>query len=103
MNNEQKLLARAAVEDWQPTEHGTHNERKIPENYGYIQATSGLCEMTDRYKFMLEAEARFWQESKLKHPEQWQVQLRRLRHTRGTIFVSRLLERIRRIERKRLL
>ncbi len=76
--------------DYFETLHGKHNE-DLENHRGYSQAASGLCYLNQTQKRMLTAELKFWKKYKNSHPELWETTLMRLRQTRGTIFVDRLI------------
>ncbi|MCU7835358.1 MAG: hypothetical protein KZQ83_08895 [gamma proteobacterium symbiont of Taylorina sp.] len=88
--------------DEEISNHGTHNEA-MEDRTGYCQAVSGLCEMTDEYDQMFTTEGRYWCQFKKDNPNLWQTKLSRLKLTRGTIFVNRLLKCIKWLDRNILL
>jgi len=57
---------------------------------GYIQAVSGLCDLTEEHQSMLEAECSYWYDLKREDSSQWKLQLKRLEETRGIIFTTKL-------------
>lgn len=83
----------------QQTKSGLHNEGKENRS-GYCQAVSGLCDMTNEYDRMFTAEGKYWMQYKHENPDLWKAKLRRLEHTRGTVFITRLVKCIKWWERK---